>query len=104
VHAIGDEAFALQKIERFFRPVDAIAEPVGNIDGAIPIEANHTRAREVEIRVVVGDNGIVKDGVLQFLPVLNPAGDHRIGIHRTSGRQQTRLGRIGIRQSRLAVG
>jgi hypothetical protein len=104
VDAIGDEAFTLQKIERFFRPVNAIAEPVGNIDGAIPVEANHTRIGEVEIRVVVGDNGIVKDRVLQFLPVLNPAGDHRIGIHRTSGRQQTRVGRIGVHQRRLAVG
>jgi hypothetical protein len=76
VYAIGDKHLALEKLQRLFRPVNTVAEPVGNVHGAVPIQVNDSSLREVEIRIMAGDNRIVEDSVLQLLRVSDPTWNH----------------------------
>jgi hypothetical protein len=80
VDAIGDKRLALEKPQRLLRPVNAIAKPVGNVHCPVSIQTNDPSLREIEIRIMVGDNGIAEDCVLQFSPVFDSARNHRVGI------------------------
>jgi len=78
----GNKRLALEKPQRLFRPVNAIAEPVGNVDGPVPIQANDASLREIEIRIMAGDHGIVEDCILQLSPTLDSARNHGVGVQR----------------------
>lgn len=90
MHAVGDEGLAPEKLQSFIRPVNAITQPVGNKHGPVLVQSNDMRLRQIEIRVVVCYDGIVKDRAPQFLRALHAARDHRIWIVTTPGRILTR--------------
>jgi hypothetical protein len=83
VNAIGDKRLALEKLQRLLRPVNAIAEPVGNVYRAVPIQMDYSGLRDIEIRVMAGDHGIVEDRVLQLSRAFDSARNYRVGVHRT---------------------
>ncbi len=103
VNAIGDKRLALEKLQRLFRPVNAIAEPVGNVYRAVPIQMDYSSLRDIEIRVMAGDHGIVEDRVLQLCRAFDSARNHRVGVNRTRYRNRVGRGKAGVGEQRLPM-
>jgi beta-phosphoglucomutase-like phosphatase (HAD superfamily) len=51
----------------------------------VAIGNDHVGFGEVEIRVMIGHDGIVIDSIPQFRRAFDTAWDHRIGVHRPLG-------------------
>lgn len=86
MNAVGYQSLALEKLQRLLRPENAIADPVGNVDSAIPIQMNDASLREIEIRVMAGYNWIVENRILQFLCAPDTTRNDRVAVHRTRRR------------------
>jgi len=82
MRAVGNQRLAFMQRQRLVRPENAIAHPIRNIHGAIRVQTNDMRLRHIEICIMRGNHGVVKDSVLELLRALHPARNHRVGIQR----------------------
>jgi hypothetical protein len=61
-----------------FRPVDAIAEPVRDVNSAVVIQADDAGLRRLEAFIVIGYHRVMRQSILQFLRALDASRNNRI--------------------------
>ena len=81
--AIAEKRFAGVKGHSLARPVDAIGQAIGNINVPRARQANDAGGLCLEVRVMLGDNGVLMQSGLEFSRASDAAGNNRVGINGT---------------------
>ena len=79
--AVGEKRFAGVKGHFLARPVNAIGQAIGNIDVPRACQANDAGGLCLEIRVMLGNDGVLLQGGLEFFRAGDAAGNNRVGIN-----------------------
>jgi hypothetical protein len=95
--AVGEKRFAGVKGHFLACPIDALAQAVGNINLARARQPNDAGGLCPEVRVVLGNDGVLVQSGLKLFGVGDAAGNDRVGINGT-----LRVGCCGCREARIA--
>jgi hypothetical protein len=98
VRSVSNQNLALAELQFSFRPVNAVAEAIGDVLHAVTIQPNDPRFREIEIGVMIRDDRIALDRILEFLRACYAARNHRIGKQGTRARC-----RIGLEHNEVSA-
>jgi len=81
--AVGEKCFAGLKGYFLACPVDAIAQAIRNINVPRVRQANDAGGLCLEVRVMLGSDGVLVQSGLEFFGAGDAAGNNRVGINGT---------------------